>query len=172
MDKSVRRGELIGYISSNPGASFSTIRQDLGMGNGQLSEHLSKLERTLYIKSKQIGIRKCFFPRNFDLSRIPPESGHPIQEKIVDVLKKNPGLNQKEMAGILGLPRKTIGYHLNSLVLNARIRIEKHGREKRHYLADRKPGSAGLDDQGGNGKVQDQRKPLTAGGRENGGKEG
>lgn len=134
LDKSVRRGELIGYIRKNPGASFSSIRNDMMMGNGQLTEHLVKLESGLFIKSRKIGSRKCFYPRDFDLSKVPPESGHPIQGQIVDLLKDNPGLNQKELASVLGLPRKTVGYHMNSLVLNRRVRIEKRGRERRHYL--------------------------------------
>ena len=137
LDKSIRRGELIGYIRQNPGAAFTIVRKDMMMGNGQLTEHLQKLESGNFIKSRKMGARKCFFPKDFDLSKIPPEAGHPIQKQIVNLLIDNPGLNQKELASVLGLPRKTVGYHLNSLVLNRRIRIEKRGRERRYFLIER-----------------------------------
>ena len=137
LDKSIRRGELIGYIRQNPGASFTSLRKDMMMGNGQLTEHLQKLENGNFIKSRKLGARKCFYPRDYDLSRIPPEAGHPIQKQIVGLLTDNPGLNQKELASVLGLPRKTVGYHMNSLVLNRRVRIEKRGRERRYFLIDK-----------------------------------
>ena len=137
LDKSIRRGELIGYIRRNPGAAFTIVRKDMMMGNGQLAEHIQKLESGNFIKSRKIGAKKCFFPKDFDLSKIPPETGHPIQKQIVDLLIDNPGLNQKELASVLGLPRKTVGYHLNSLVLNRRVRIEKRGRERRYFLIER-----------------------------------
>jgi len=133
VERSIRRGELIGYISKNPGASFSTIRRDLKMGNGQLSGHLARLEKAQYIRSRSIGIKKCFFPWSFDLSKHPAEPGHQLQTKIMSILKKNPGLNQNDITQLLGIPRKTAGYHLSSLVVSEWIRIEKKGRENLYF---------------------------------------
>ena len=126
----------MGYLHLNPGVNFSALRNDLNMGNGQLAYHLKVLENSKRIKSKRVGNKKCFYPRQFDTSRIPPEFGNPVQEKIVEVLKNNPRLNQKELAEILGMSRGSVRYHLNILIKNNRVRSKRAGRKRLYSVIE------------------------------------
>lgn len=138
VDKHEKRGMIIGYVEQNPGATYSEIKDALVMGNGQCTEHLKKLEEVKKIKSKTTGVNKRFFPEKFDLKKVPPEIGHPIQQKIVKKLSNSPLLTQKELSDILGIKKGTIRYHLNTLVNHDRVKITKpkHRNKKEYSLIE------------------------------------
>ena len=57
------RGEIYGYVKTNPGATYNEIMQKLGLKNGTLSYHLHMLEKMEMIKSRLEGIRyRAFYP--------------------------------------------------------------------------------------------------------------
>ena len=137
VDQNEKRGMIIGYVGQNPGATYTEIRDALGMGNGQLTGHLNKLDKELMlIRSLTTGVNKRFFPRKFDLKNVPPEFGHPIQQKIVKILANSPDRNQKELSEILAIPKSTVRYHLNSLVGQGRVKIKNHGRKMQYSIVE------------------------------------
>ena len=138
IDKSEKRGEIMGYLRMNPGANFSTVKKDLGYGNGQLAHHLRMLENARRIKSRNNGTKKLFFPRDYKIPNgyhLSP-AARSLQKEILDILTHSPSLNQKELAEILEKDRKTVAYHLNKLVKNGMLRVEKRGREKLYTVIE------------------------------------
>ena len=49
LDKFVR-GQIYGYIKTNPGVHYNKIRREIDIKNGTLSYHLRVLEKTELIK--------------------------------------------------------------------------------------------------------------------------
>ena len=61
------RGQILGYIQSEPGTHYNELKKNLELNNGTLSYHLRVLEREGHIKSLNRGIYKFLFPGNFRL---------------------------------------------------------------------------------------------------------
>jgi DNA-binding transcriptional ArsR family regulator len=57
------RGQIYGYIRTNPGVHYNQIRRGIDVKNGTLSYHLSVLEKTELVKSRREGLRyRAFYP--------------------------------------------------------------------------------------------------------------
>ena len=141
IEDSVVRAQILGYLRHHPGANYSSIKRDLLFSNGQLTHHLKMLENAGRIKSQSHGVNKLFYPRDY---RVPDNEfdispSFAIQRNILDILAHNPGLNQKQLVGILGRDRKTVSLHLNTLSSKGRIRMEKRGREIVYFPYDVEP---------------------------------
>jgi len=136
IEESVRRAEIMAYIRIHQGVNFTILKKDLGYSEGQLAHHLNMLGRAKRIKSRNYGIWKLFYTKDF---RIPehglflnPNTSSLVKE-ILHVIEFNSGLNQKELSEVIGKERKSLAYHLNKLVKYRMIRIEKRGKEKFYY---------------------------------------
>jgi len=125
IEDSEARGEILGYLRQNPGAHFSRIKKDLGFGNNQLTHHLDMLKKNRRIKSMDDGNKKRFYLKDH---RIPAALG--VHKRIIDILTRNPGLNQKKLAEKINMREKTVARHLKKLTESGKVKIEKRGREK------------------------------------------
>ena len=123
------RGEIMGYLSRNPGAHYNRMKRDLGFWNGKLAYHLKVLEDKRRIKSNEDGNKKRFYPREHLISK-------EIREKIIEILTHSPGLNQKDLVRILKMSRRNVGRKLNELVENGKVRIEKVGRKNHYFVVE------------------------------------
>jgi DNA-binding transcriptional ArsR family regulator len=56
------RGQIYGFIVSNPGEHYNSIRERLKVTNGTLSYHLRTLEVQGFIKSRKESIYRRFYP--------------------------------------------------------------------------------------------------------------
>jgi parallel beta-helix repeat protein len=126
------RYKIHGYLIGKPGAHFGLIKQDLHIPNGQLVYHLKKLMKADLIYSREDGIKKRFYPKEFPkLANDQQYIG--TEEMILGVLKNNSGANQKEIASSLGVSRQVVGYHLNKMEEKGVVRKELKGRIIRYF---------------------------------------
>jgi WD40 repeat protein len=128
------RGMIRGYIIANPGDNYNSIKRALGLNNGALAYHLKVLERAKIIKSRQNGIYKRFYPASMN---IPLENGtkiSEIQRLVLLKISESPGINQKEIAKLLGLSKGVINYHIKILYSKKMINMEKKGRNTQCYV--------------------------------------
>jgi DNA-binding MarR family transcriptional regulator len=135
--KNAIRARIFDYIKENPGKHYRAILNDLDLPMGVLTYHLNRLEKAQYIKSRQDGMFRRFYPpgartgMRFFLSD--------IQESILNVIKENRGISQSKIAEKIGVSRKVVNYHVNILDQAGLILVESHGRESACYFVDNKP---------------------------------
>ncbi len=128
------RGMIRGYIIANPGDNYNSIKRALDLNNGTLAHHLRVLERADVIQSKQDGMFKRFYPASM---KIPRDNGgeiSEIQRILLSKIAESPGINQKEIASLLGLSKGVVSYHVKMLLGKQLLRIEKRGRKTFCYV--------------------------------------
>ncbi|UCE36071.1 MAG: PKD domain-containing protein [Thermoplasmata archaeon] len=128
------RGMIRGYIIANPGDNYNSIKRALSLNNGALAYHLKVLERANIIQSKKDGMFKRFYPAGM---KIPQGNGgeiSEIQRILLQKISESPGINQKEVAALLGLSKGVINYHIKVLLAKELLHIEKKGRKTHCYI--------------------------------------
>jgi DNA-binding MarR family transcriptional regulator len=129
------RQNLLRIIYAEPGANFTQLKEKLGLHNGTLAHHLHILENHKTITSHTSGRQRLFFPFGSE-SRINISNSlitNVTQKKIISIVKDNPGITQSMISQQLKVSRQKVNYHVNSLVSNSIIKIEKQGRITRLY---------------------------------------
>ena len=129
------RQNLLRIIYAEPGANFTQLKKKLGLHNGTLAHHLHILENHKTITSHTSGRQRLFFPFGSE-SRINISNSlitNITQKKIITIVKDNPGITQSMISQQLKVSRQKVNYHVNSLVSNSIIKIEKQGRITRLY---------------------------------------
>jgi predicted transcriptional regulator len=120
------------YVQSHPGEHFRAILTQLGLKNGTLIHHLQTLERQNFIKSERDGPFKRFYPTGRNLTEDVLELNG-IQKKIVDAVKTNPGITQKDLSMMLDTSPPTINYHVKALQLVRLLNLKRDGKTTRCY---------------------------------------
>ena len=124
------RGQIYGYIRSNPGVHYNQIRRGIDVKNGTLSYHLSVLEKTELIKSRREGVRyRVFYPTGMKFPKKERFRLTEFQIQIINIIKENEGINQKEIALKLDKKPQTINYNIKILEQAELIKIVKKGRK-------------------------------------------
>ena len=140
------RGQVYGYIKANPGEHYNSIKKALALKNGTLVYHLKTLEREEFIKSVVDGRFKRFYPHEMKLPEPSDElvlrMNH-IQHEILKIIRENPGITQKEIAGRIGLSTPTVHYHINIMMSARVIDVKRAGRETQCFVEDVEEGRAG-----------------------------
>jgi predicted transcriptional regulator len=127
------RYKIHGYVIGNPGAHFGLIKQDLKLGNGQVVYHLKRLMEADLIYSKEDGIRKRFYPKEFPESETNGHHFNHIEEKILKLVKETRGITQKKIAHSIGISRQVAGYHLSKMEEIGAIKKKLEGRHTKYY---------------------------------------
>jgi DNA-binding MarR family transcriptional regulator len=129
------RQKLLRHIYSEPGANFTELKEGLGLHNGTLAHHIYILENHQMITSQKSGRQRLFFPfgstnkAGIRTLLITNET----QKEIIKIVKENPGITQSMISQRLDVSRQKINYHVNSLVANSILNLEKQGRITRLY---------------------------------------
>ncbi len=130
------RGLIEGYVTANPGANYTIIRDNLDLADGTLTYHLQVLEREGYVYSIREGLFRCFYPQGVP----PPKRGKlhlsDTQADIVRIVKRIPGITVGEIASAMNRRPNVISYHLKLLREGGLIRMEEDGRHVRIYPID------------------------------------
>jgi len=130
------RGKIYGYILANPGEHYNAIKQALSLTNGSLAHHLRTLEREEFIKSKRFGLYRRFYPRHMKI----PDDGYftmnAIQRTIVEIIRKNQGISQKEIAAQLNITPPTVNYHIGILTDAKIVRVIRKGRKTQCFVEE------------------------------------
>ena len=127
-----KREELYNFIKSNQGPSFSDLRRSLELSNGNLIHHLRILEMQGYVSGQRDGFRKRFYVRGPKI--VATTYLTRTQQQLVDVVGAHPGLTQKELSGLVGLPRELVFYHTKQLALKGRLEIRQDGNRRRYWV--------------------------------------
>ena len=128
------RGQIYGYILANPGEHYNAIKHALNLTNGSLAHHLRTLEREEFVKSRKFGLYRRFYPKHMRI----PEDGdfrmNNVQSNIVDVIDRNPGISQKEIAQAMNVTPPTVNYHIGILASAKMIRVVREGRRTNCFI--------------------------------------
>ena len=119
------RGMIRGYVIAHPGSHYNQIKKILGIKNGTLVHHLSILEKNGFIHSINDGLHKRFYPIGIKTN---------TAIRILNLIKENPGISQKEIIKDTKIKQPTVSYNLNLMVKESTIRIEKEKRENHYYF--------------------------------------
>jgi len=106
------RGKLVEYILENPGAHFSLIKKQLALPNGSAGYHLRVLETAGFVKSRNDGFRKRFYPFGY---KVPEFSLDGAEVRIVEIVGARPGITQEKLAHRLKVTQPAVSYHLKAL---------------------------------------------------------
>ena len=129
------RWQILGYILENPGRHYNQIRRDLDLPNGSLAYHLRVLEKADKVRTIREGRLVRFFTYETDISKIPMVSLSAIEERIIQTIKDNPRISQKEIALVLVEKPDNVGYHLRKMVRGGWIDSYTRGRETHYVLS-------------------------------------
>jgi DNA-binding MarR family transcriptional regulator len=124
------RGQIYGFIKTNPGVHYNQILRKVGVKNGTLSYHLGVLEKTELIQSRREGLKyRVFYPTGMNFPKSERFRLTDFQIQIIDTLKHQPGITQKELARMLSQKPQTINYNIKVLDQAGLITVEKKGRK-------------------------------------------
>jgi DNA-binding MarR family transcriptional regulator len=131
------RDRIHGYIQSNPGERFNSIKIALNLNIGRLAHHLRILEKEDYVYSKRDMFSTRFYPIELGVQEMLKPKVNEIQKEIIDLIRRKPGITQNDIVSKLDRNQKTISYNLTWLVRYNLIDYEQHGRFKKYYLNDK-----------------------------------
>jgi predicted transcriptional regulator len=129
------RGRIRGYIESEPGIHYNELKKRLKLNNGSLSYHLQVLEREGFVRSKNNGIFKHFFPGDMKLPKKITRMTE-IQKLIIKKIIDNPGISQKRIAQLIGGSTSTVNYNVNILSKKGIVGLQRKGNETGCYLIE------------------------------------
>jgi DNA-binding MarR family transcriptional regulator len=124
------RGQIYGFIKTNPGVHYNQILRKVGVKNGTLSYHLGILEKTELIQSRREGLKyRVFYPTGMNFPKAERFRLTDLQIQIIGFIRNQPGLTQKEIARLLGRKPQTINYNIKVLDQAGLISVMKAGRK-------------------------------------------
>ncbi len=136
------RKMIINHIIIHPGVSFNIIKKVFGLTEGNLRYHLNYLENRKEITSALIGNRRYYYPNHEYVftSRSESEVGiHELNDskrRLLNTIKRNPGVSQKELIYKTGMKRITLAYNINKLLDLSIIRKVQNGKFACYYYID------------------------------------
>jgi predicted transcriptional regulator len=86
------RNHILNYITENPGAYFSQIRDALDIVNGSLTHHTRVLEQKGTIKSKKDGNHRVYFLKNQKVTIT-----NPLENRLIQEINKYPNITENEL---------------------------------------------------------------------------
>ena len=123
------RGQIYGFIKTNPGVHYNQILRKVGVKNGTLSYHLGVLEKTELIQSRREGLKyRVFYPTGMSFPKSERFRLTALQIQIIESLKRQPGITQKELAHLLEQKPQTINYNMKVLDQANLVSVIKKGR--------------------------------------------
>lgn len=121
------------YISTHPGVSFGSIKNVLELNSSTLRYHLEYLERSDSIRMSKDNGKRCYHPNNG--TSLSFETEHSIselpasQERILEIIKRNPGITKKELVQLARMEPKKVRYNVRRLRENRQIWRVRSGRD-------------------------------------------
>lgn len=126
-DKNEIRPKLAKYIKIHPGTSFKTIKTIFGLSDGTLRYHLRYLEKKDQIKSDEN--KRIYYP----IGHLGESSLNKTQQKLINMIKRNPGITQKDLSSKAKMNRLTTRNNINFLIEKEMISLVKIGKEIHHF---------------------------------------
>ncbi len=121
------RKSIFDTVQEEPGINFTGLMEALEIKNGVLDYHLKRLEKEGLIRSKKLGMYRCYYPANYD---VPPG----LQEQIIHLVQGSPGISQSAIAEQLGVSRQMVSYHLSQLEESGIMWVERTKRSSTCFV--------------------------------------
>ena len=121
------RGQVFDHIRKNPGTHYNEMKKDLGVNNGTLAYHLRVLELQGFIKAERQGLYKRFYDISVKDTKGKGIRFSELQQKIIETVKKQPGMSQTDIAKELDVSISVVNYNIKILIKNKAIRVESMG---------------------------------------------
>lgn len=136
------RGQIYGFIQANPGTHYNFIRRALNLNNGTLAYHLSVLEEEKLVYSQSDSVYRRFYPSEARIPRINGNDGltythvqlNKTQDEIIEIIEKNPGLTQKDIAKLVGKSRQVVNYNINAMAQLGLIKLQREGNRTKCFV--------------------------------------
>jgi DNA-binding MarR family transcriptional regulator len=129
------RGMIRGCVYSDPGVHYNEIVRRLNLKNGTAAHHLMTLEREGFVRSRNDGRLKRFYPAEMNPEEAPARLGR-LERIIFESVREREGQSQREIARALDVPYPTVSRYVNKMAEDGVLRLEKSGINVRCYLAD------------------------------------
>jgi predicted transcriptional regulator len=117
------RKMIFNHILTYPGVPYITLKNIYDLTDGTLRYHLEYLEKAERILSNIENGKRCYYPIHNDVSGARLYAGKTrsyqftnIQQKILNTIRRTPGITQKELINKTGLSRFTINYNINKFI--------------------------------------------------------
>jgi DNA-binding MarR family transcriptional regulator len=138
------RGQIYGFIKTNPGVHYNQILRKVGVKNGTLSYHLGVLEKTELIQSRREGLKyRVFYPTGMSFPKSERFRLTGLQIRIIELLRRQPGMTQKELAKMLDQKPQTINYNMKVLDQANLVSVVKKGRRTTCFAVDQQQTTLG-----------------------------
>jgi predicted transcriptional regulator len=121
------RPKIANYIKIHPGTSFKTIKTIFDLSDSTLRYHLRYLEKKGQIKSDDN--KRIYYP----IGHLCESNLNKTQQRLIYIVKKHPGISQKELSAKTKINRLTIRNNINTLVEKEILSKVKMGKEIHHY---------------------------------------
>ncbi len=136
------RGQIYGFIVSNPGEHYNSIRERLKVTNGTLSYHLRTLEVQGFIKSRKESIYRRFYPMEMKFPRDKGVKLSDLQIAMLEIMRKRPAPTQKDISTELEISQQVASYNLKILARKGFVQVRKEGRKRTYYNIESKAPSS------------------------------
>ncbi len=114
---------IYNHILTYPGVPYNVLKNIFSLTDGTLRYHLEYLEKAERIMSSIEKGRRCYYPLKNEVVVSQLFKNKPteykfteIQLRIMNIIKHNPGITQKDLIKRTGLSRFTINYNINKFV--------------------------------------------------------
>lgn len=120
------------YVAQHPTASFSQIRDAVGLQNGTAAYHLGVLEKQGLIRSAHQGRRRLFVA-----SGVPSVHAgllvSELQNSIIRAVQATPGIGVREISRTVGKVPSSVSYNVRHLAHQGLLRTERQGARLRCF---------------------------------------
>ncbi len=145
------RQKIFDFIKDNPGTYYSQIRKDLDLAHGVVTHHLNMMETQELVFSKQDRQFRRFYVDGL-YKDAPMVTG--VQKKVLDEIRRYPGLSQKQIAEHLDLYPMLISYHVGQLEELNLVEKRKEGRKNHLFATTKSKEEKAVDDVLGRGPFE------------------
>lgn len=121
-----RRGQVYEYIRRKPGCSFSDMKEDLKIMNGNLAYHLAILEKGGLVRSQKDGRIRRHYADDFEPGMIFDTFFSRTQGQILHYLKVNGPTPLSNISASLGMSRQRVHYNLKRLARGGVVESQNH----------------------------------------------
>lgn len=121
------RPKIANYIRIHPGTPFKSIKTVFDLTDSTLRYHLKYLEKKGQIKSDED--KRVYYPT----SHLKESELTKIQLRLIQTIKKRPGITQKELAAKTKINRLTIRNNINVLIEKEMLSLIRMGKKIHHF---------------------------------------
>jgi len=114
------RASIYNHVNSNPGATFTEVREAVGAASGTVQHHLRVLVRGGVLRRVRTGKYTRYYPFNHRVLALPPS-----QEAIVRSLATEGPGTKAELAQRTGMSRQLVHYHVERMVADGLVEVDR-----------------------------------------------